>query len=107
MSDELTKQSAQEYMAAKLAEEHLIQEEKLNREAAIALAPKVWKSVQDSLVSNCTEWNKITGAQTLTCRETIMGDLRIWCPERSLQMTVHYDSRRLTITIKKRWPART
>jgi hypothetical protein len=29
-----------------------------------------------------------------------MGDLRIWCAARSKQMTVHYDSRRLLITVK-------
>jgi hypothetical protein len=100
MSDELTKQSAQEYLAERLAQELEIQEAKLNRETAVALAPSVWKNVQDALVSKCAEWNAVTGAQTLTCKETIMGDLRVWCPERSLQMTVHYDSKRLSITIK-------
>ena len=29
-----------------------------------------------------------------------MGDLRIWCAARSKQMTVHYDSRKLLITVK-------
>jgi hypothetical protein len=29
-----------------------------------------------------------------------MGDLRIWCAARSKQMTVHYDSRRVLITVK-------
>jgi hypothetical protein len=100
MSDEFTTQSAQEYLAAKLAEEQQLQEAKLNQEAAATLAPTVWKKVQDALVAKCAEWNKITGTQTLACKETIMGDLRVWCPERSLQMTVHYDSKRLTITIK-------
>lgn len=100
MSDEFTRQSAQEYLAAKLAEENQIQEEKRNQEAAVALAPVVWKKVRDAVIAKCDEWNKVTGAQTLTCKETVMGDLRIWCPERSLQMTVHFDSRKLLVTIK-------
>jgi hypothetical protein len=29
-----------------------------------------------------------------------MGDLRVWCASRSKQMTVHYDSRKLIVTIK-------
>ena len=100
MSDEFTTQSAQEYLAAKLAEETRLQEEKRNQEAAVALAPAVWKKVRDAATAKCEEWNKVTGEQTLSCKETVMGDLRIWCPERALQMTVHYDSRKLLITIK-------
>ena len=100
MSDEFTRQSAQEYLAAKLAEENQLQEEKLNQQAAITFASSVWKKVQDGIIAKCAEWNNITGAQTLSCRETVMGDLRVWCPERSLQMTVHYDSKRLLVTIK-------
>ena len=100
MSDEITKQAAEEFLAAKLAEEGQGQEEKLNSAAAITHAPAVWKSVRDCLVAKCEEWNKVTGEQTLSWRETVLGDIRVWCPERSLNMTMNYDSRRLLVTIK-------
>src|SRR6266705_1067765 len=38
--------------------------------------------------------------KTLICKETAIGDLRIWCAARSKQMTVHYDSKKLLITVK-------
>src|SRR6267143_1584040 len=33
-------------------------------------------------------------------QEYLAGKLRIWCAARSKQMTVHYDSRKLLITVK-------
>ena len=48
----------------------------------------------------CKEWNAITQEETLTCKETAMGDLRVWCAARKQQMTVDYDSKKLQITLK-------
>src|SRR5439155_322675 len=59
-----------------------------------------WKSVKDAILEKCREWNAVTQEETLTCRETTLGDLRVWCAARSKQMTVHYDSRKLLITVK-------
>jgi hypothetical protein len=100
MRDESTKQAAQEYLAAKLAEEGQQREDKLNRETAVARSLLVWKSFRDAIFEQCREWNTVTQEETLTCKETPLGDLRIWCPSRSKQMTVHYDSRKLLITLK-------
>src|SRR5438309_7000522 len=100
MRDESTKQAAQEYLAAKLTEEDQIYEEKHNMDMAVAGSPLVWKGVKDAILEKCREWNAVTQEQTLTCKETALGDLRIWCAARSKQMTVHYDSRKLLITVK-------
>ncbi len=98
--DEITKQSAQEYLAAKLIEEEQIYEAEQNLALATARSPMVWKSVKDSIFARCREWNTITQEETLTCKETMLGDLRVWCAARSKQMTVHYDSKKLLITVK-------
>src|SRR5437867_11714400 len=98
--DEITKQAAQEYLAAKLTEEEQIYEQKHNRALAVARSPLVWKSVKDAILEKCREWNAVTQEETLTCKETAIGDIRIWCAARSKQMTVHYDSRKLLITVK-------
>ncbi|PYU49852.1 MAG: hypothetical protein DMG48_15410 [Acidobacteria bacterium] len=98
--DEITKQAAQEYLAAKLTEEEQIYEAQQNQALAVARSGWVWKSVKDSIFEKCREWNAVTQEQTLTCKETALGDLRIWCAARSKQMTVHYDSRKLLITVK-------
>jgi len=100
MRDESTKQAAQEYLAAKLLEEEQAYEAKLNRETAIAQAPLVWKKVQAMIFAQCSEWNAVTEESTLTCKETAIGDLRIWCGDKSRQMTVHFDSKKLLITVK-------
>jgi hypothetical protein len=100
MIDESTKQAAQEYLAAKLTEEELAYEAQQNAATAVARAPLVWKSVKDSIFEKCREWNAVTGEETLTCKETAIGDVRIWCAARSKQMTVHYDSKKLLITMK-------
>jgi len=98
--DEITKQSAQEYLAAKLTEEEQIYETQQNQALAVVRSPWVWKSVKDAILEKCREWNAVTQEETLTCRETALGDLRVWCAARSKQMTVHYDSRKLLITVK-------
>jgi hypothetical protein len=100
MRDESTKQAAQEFLAAKLTEEAQKLEEKLNPETAVARSLHVWKSFRDSIFSQCNEWNSVTQEQTLTCKETSLGDLRLWCAATSKHMTVHYDSRKLLVTIK-------
>ena len=100
MPDESTRQAAQEFLAEKLAEENQRNEDKLNKEAAAALSLQVWKRFRDAIFAQCQEWNAVTQEETLTCKETPLGDLRIWCPARSKQMTVHYDSRKLSVTLK-------
>jgi len=100
MRDESTKQAAQEYLAAKLTEEEQRYEEEHNLAAAIARSPLVWKRLRDSILTQCSEWNAVTQEQTLTFKETPIGDLRIWCAARAKQMTVHYDSKKLLITLK-------
>ena len=100
MRDESTKQAAQEYLAAKLTEEEQAYEAKLNAETAVARAPLVWKRVKEAIFGQCSEWNVVTQEETLTCKETSIGDLRIWCAAKSKQMTVHYDSKKLLVTIK-------
>ena len=68
MADESAKRAAQEFLAAKLSEEGQLYENKVNLEAAIALAPKVWKKLADTVIANYREWNAVTGEQSLTCR---------------------------------------
>ena len=98
MGDESTKRAAEEYLAAKLSEEGQLHEDLLNSEAAVALAPKVWTDVGETIKAKCHEWNLVTGEQPFTCRETMLGDLRVWCAGK--QMTVHYDSGKRLVTIK-------
>ena len=98
--DENTKRAAQEYLATKMTEERQLEENKLNREAAAALAPAVWKRFADTVLAKCEEWNSVTGEKTLTCKETWTGDLRVLCAGRSQQLTIHYDSRKLQVTIR-------
>jgi hypothetical protein len=101
MPDESTKRAAQEYIAAKLSEEGQIFEGQLNLEAAMLLAPSVWKKVADNVVAQCREWNSVTKEQSLTCKETALGDLRIWCSGRAPhQMLVHFDSQKRVVVIK-------
>jgi hypothetical protein len=100
MRDESTKQAAQEYLATKLTEEQQRYEDEQNHATAIARSIVVWRRLRDSLVAQCREWNAVTKEETLTCRETPIGDLRVWCAALSKQMTVHFDSRRLLVTIK-------
>ena len=99
MTTEDTKRAAQEFLAARLSEETQQQEEALNQEAAVRLAPKVWKQVAEMFVSQCKAWNAIINEEALTCKETILGDLRIRCAGKPHVITVHYDSRKLQVTL--------
>ena len=100
MGDESAKRAAQEYLAAKLSAEGQSHEAKLNREAAERLATSVWKKVADTVTVQCRDWNSIAGEQTFTCKETMLGDLRILCAGRTQQLMVHFDSRKLQIVLK-------
>jgi len=100
MNDESAKQAAEEYLATKLEEERQAYEHQLNMETAFVRAPLVWKSVKDAIFTACTQWNTVTNEQTLTCKETLLGDIRVWCAARAKQMTVEFNSKRLLITVK-------
>jgi hypothetical protein len=100
MGDESAKRAAEEYLAAKLSAETQSEENKLNREAAERLATSVWKRMADTVAARCKEWNEVAGEQVLTCRETLLGDLRILCSGRPVQLVVHFDSRKLQIVLK-------
>jgi hypothetical protein len=100
MGDESTRRAAQEYLAGRLTEQQYIQEQKLNAALAVERAPLVWKNVKEVVFRKCDEWNAITNEQTLTCKETVMGDLRVWCSSTAKYMNVHFDSRSLLIAVK-------
>lgn len=100
MADESAKRAAEEYLAAKLSAESQSEEQKLNREAAERLAVSMWKHVADTVAVKCREWNEVVKEQALSCRETMMGDLRILCAGRPQQLIVHFDSRKLLIILK-------
>jgi hypothetical protein len=100
MGQEDAKRAAEEYLATRLSEETLRSEERLNREAAVALGPTVWRRLAETIFTQCREWNRVTGEETLSCKETALGDLRIWCAGRHCQMLVHYNSRRGLVSIK-------
>jgi hypothetical protein len=100
MRDESTKQAAQEYLATKLSEEEQQYEREQNKATAVARSLLVWKRFKDAILAQCNVWNTVTQEETLTCKETPIGDLRIWCAARSKQMTVLYDSRKLLVTVK-------
>ena len=98
--DHGTKRAAQEYLAAKLSEEHQQIEDELNRQTAASRALAVWKQVSDTVSAKCRDWNAITSEQTLTCKETLLGDLRIRCAGRNHHIVVHFDSSQLVVVIK-------
>jgi len=100
MDEVSAKRAAQEYLAARLSEEAQEHEDHLNLEAAIALGTRVWKELVDSFITQCREWNSVTNEQTLTCKETTLGDLRVWCSGKSHQIIVHYDSKKRSVTIE-------
>src|SRR5207247_9722293 len=93
MRDESTKQAAQEYLATKLTEQQQRYEDEQNHATAETRSIVVWRRLRDSLVAQCKEWNAVGGEETLTGKETPLGDLRVWCAALSKQMTVHFDSR--------------
>jgi hypothetical protein len=100
MRDESTRQAAQEYLATKLTEEEQKYENERNMATAVARSLQVWNRFKDAILSQCNVWNTVTQEETLTCKETLLGDLRIWCAARSKQMTVQYDSKKLLVTVK-------
>jgi hypothetical protein len=100
MGDESAKRAAEEYLATKLSAETQSEEKRLNREAAERLATSVWKHLADTVAAKCKEWNEVAGEQVLTCRETMLGDLRILCAGRPHQLVVHFDSRKMLIILK-------
>jgi hypothetical protein len=99
MRDESTKHAAQEYLAEKLSVEEQKYEDEQNAALASARALQVWKNVKDSIFQTCREWNEVTKEETLICKETVLGDLRIWCAAKSKQMTVLFNSRNLLIKL--------
>lgn len=98
--DETTRQAAQEYLAEKLSEEEQLYEEKQNQATALARSYEAWKRFRGAVYEKCREWNGVTKEETLSCKETPLGDLRVWCAAKSKQLTVHYDPKRLLITLK-------
>jgi len=99
MADESVKRAAQEYLAERLSEEGLTYEETQNRDAALALAPAVWKKTTQTVASIVDEWNAVTKEQSLTCRETMMGDLRIRCSGRAHEMVVRFEPAKRLVRI--------
>ncbi len=100
MSTDRTKDSAQEFFAEKLSRDFEAQEAKLNHEAAVRLCRVVWNRVAAAVREKCKQWNQVTGEETLTCKETLLGDLRIRCAGRPHQLSVHFDPAKLLITLK-------
>jgi hypothetical protein len=98
--DETTRQAAQEYLAEKLSEEEQLYEEKQNRATALACAYEAWKRFRGAVYKKCRDWNEVTKEETLSCKETPLGDLRVWCAAKSKQLMVHYDPKKLLITLK-------
>lgn len=64
------------------------------------LALAVWKQVSNTVYEKCRDWNAITNEETLTCKETALGDLRIRCGGRNHYIIVHFDSSRRLVTIR-------
>jgi len=100
MSGDRTKDSAQEFFAEKLSRDFEAQEAKLNHEAAVRLCRAVWKRVATAVQDKCKQWNQVTGEETMVCKETLMGDLRIRCAGRPHQLSIHFDPTRLLVTLK-------
>jgi len=100
MSTDRAKDSAQEFFAEKLSRDFEAQEAKLNHEAAVRLCRVVWTRVATAVQNNCKQWNQVTGEETLACKETLLGDLRIRCAGRPQQLSIHFDPAKLLITLK-------
>src|SRR5258708_23475085 len=95
MATDETKRAAQEFLAAQFTEAVQIEEERLNAQAAFALAPKVWKRVAETFMAQCEAWNAITKTESLSSKETILDDLPIPCSCNPTITTAHYDSNKL------------
>ncbi|HYK38637.1 MAG TPA: hypothetical protein VEU98_01355 [Candidatus Eremiobacteraceae bacterium] len=100
MPTDPTRQAAQEFLAEKRTQDFEAQEARLNHEAAVRLCRVVWKRFSDTVLAKCKEWNEVTGEETLSCKETLLGDLRIRCVGRPHQLTMHLDPDKLLITLK-------
>jgi hypothetical protein len=100
VADESVKRAAQEYLAERRSEEGLTYEETQNRDAAIALAPTVWRRTVETIIALVNEWNSVTKEQSLTCKETLLGDLRIRCAGSSHQLTIHFDSQKRLVRVE-------
>lgn len=100
MSTDKTKDSAQEFFAEKLSQDFEAQEAKLNHEAAVRLCRVVWNRVANSVQHKCKQWNQVTQEETMVCKETLMGDLRIRCAGRPHQLSIHFDPSKLLVTLK-------
>ncbi|HLZ11407.1 MAG TPA: hypothetical protein VKP58_02360 [Candidatus Acidoferrum sp.] len=100
MSTDRTKDSAQEFFAEKLSRDFEAEEAKLNHEAAVRLCRVVWARLAAVVQDNCKKWNEVTGEESLVCKETLMGDLRIRCAGRPHQLSIHFDPAKLLITLK-------
>ena len=62
VADESIRRAAQEYLAERLNEvneDGLTYEHSLNRDAAIALAPAVWRKVAETVCALCDEWMQL------------------------------------------------
>jgi hypothetical protein len=107
MAVESARRAAQEYLAAKLSEEGQLYEDTVNLEASIALGPRVWKRLADTVLAHFSECNSVTGEQSLSSKETALGDLRIRCAGREYyQMYVHYAPKTRLVTIENTAPRR-
>jgi hypothetical protein len=100
MGEENIRRAAQEYLAERLSDEGLTYEQTLNRDTAVALAPKVWGEVMEKVKAICQEWNAVTKEQTFSCKETVLGDLRIRCAGRPHQIMLHYESKLRLIRVE-------
>jgi hypothetical protein len=100
VTDQNIRNAAQEYLAGRLSAEGLTQEETENRDAAIKLAPAVWRELVATVNTMVKEWNGVTKEQSLTCKETMLGDLRIRCTGSSHQLTIHFDSAKRLIRVE-------
>jgi hypothetical protein len=99
VADESVKRAAQEYLAERLSEEGLTYEETQNRDAAVLLAPAVWKKTVQAIVAIVNEWNEVTKEQSLACKETMMGDLRIRCAGRPHEMLVRFEPAKRLVSV--------
>lgn len=100
MGDENIKRAAQEYLAERLSADGLTYEQQLNRDAAIAYAPALWQKLMATVQAMCDEWNAETKENTFSCKDTILGDLRVRCAGRAHQLTFHFDSKQRLVRVE-------
>jgi hypothetical protein len=100
MGDDQIKRAAQEYLAERLSADGLTYEQQLNRDAAIAYAPGLWQTLMATAKAMCDQWNAETKENTFSCKETILGDLRVRCAGRAHQLTFHFDSKRRLVRVE-------